>query len=666
MKSIFTFLFLLFSVLAQTQIVTIPDANFKAALIEDGVDTNSDGEIQVTEAEAITELDVHGESIADLTGIASFINITSLDCRFNDLTNLDLSANTVLITLNCRFNDLTNLDLSANTALITLDCKYNDLSSLDLSTNTALSILDCNGNDLSSLDLSANTALTNLDCSYNDLPSLDLSTNTALIVLDCHYNWSDFLSLNVSSCTNLTTLDCSYNNLSTLDVSLNTSLSYLNCKSNDITSIDLSALTNLTFFDGGYNSLATLDISSNTSLVTIDISSNNLTSIDLSNNIAVTDIDISYNDYAFIDFTNNILLEKIRCSGVDELVDLDLSSLSNLIDVYFFLNNKLESINIKNGNNTAITDSHFKATNNPLLTCIQVDNAAWSIANWTDVDPITSFSEDCSVADQTYVPDDNFEQALIDLGFDTTLDDYVTTNNINSIINLDVHDKSIADLTGIEDFTVLKALNVNGNLLSHINLDDNLNLEGLQCNGNNLSGIGLNNNTELNFLKCAGNQIEELDLSNNSDLVFLNSSANQLTSLDLRNGNNTAITNFFASDNPNLTCIYVDDATYSTTNWTNIDGASSFVEDEYACASLSIEQIVNSLEYNLYPNPITDVLTIKSVETIIKVFVFDSMGKQVMAVNDTTISFTNLPNGLYLVKILSKNGNIITKKIIKK
>ena len=30
----------------------------------------------------------------------------------------------------------------------------------------------------------------------------------------------------------------------------------------------------------------------------------------------------------------------------------------------------------------------------------------------------------------TYVPDDNFEQAIIDLGYDDTLDDFVLTQNI--------------------------------------------------------------------------------------------------------------------------------------------------------------------------------------------------------------------------------------------
>ena len=36
----------------------------------------------------------------------------------------------------------------------------------------------------------------------------------------------------------------------------------------------------------------------------------------------------------------------------------------------------------------------------------------------------------------TYIPDDNFEQALINLGYDNILDDYVLTANINTITHL--------------------------------------------------------------------------------------------------------------------------------------------------------------------------------------------------------------------------------------
>ena len=57
---------------------------------------------------------------------------------------------------------------------------------------------------------------------------------------------------------------------------------------------------------------------------------------------------------------------------------------------------------------------------------------------------------------QTYVPDDNFEQKLINLGYDTgPLDDFVPTANISSVINLFIGSSNISDLTGIEDFASL-------------------------------------------------------------------------------------------------------------------------------------------------------------------------------------------------------------------
>ena len=44
-----------------------------------------------------------------------------------------------------------------------------------------------------------------------------------------------------------------------------------------------------------------------------------------------------------------------------------------------------------------------------------------------------------SFAQQTYVPDDNFEQALINLGYDIEpLDDYVPTANIIGVEILDI------------------------------------------------------------------------------------------------------------------------------------------------------------------------------------------------------------------------------------
>ena len=146
---------------------------------------------------------------------------------------------------------------------------------------------------------------------------------------------------------------------------------------------------------------------------------------------------------------------------------------------------------------------------------------------------------------QTYVPDDNFEQELINLGYDNVLDDYVQTSNINTVTNLNVNSQNIADLTGIEDFTAL----------TH-----------LYCYDNQLTSLDVSQNTALTDLHCWSNQLTSLDVSNNTALTNLGCQDNQLTSLDLRNGNNTYFVYFYCKDNL-LYCIDVDDAYWSATNW---------------------------------------------------------------------------------------------------
>jgi hypothetical protein len=240
----------------------------------------------------------------------------------------------------------------------------------------------------------------------------------------------------------------------------------------------------------------------------------------------------------------------------------------------------------------------------------------------------------------TYVPDDNFEQALINLGYDNVLDDYVLTANIKTLETLDVgfgsgFNTQFTDLTGIEDFTALTYLNVSlnqltsldvsnntaltyldvtanhqltsldvsnntaleylvctDNQLTSLDVSNNPNLIEFWCSHNQLTSLDVSNNTALTYLnvslnqltsldvsqntaltdlRCSHNQLTSLDVSNNTDLYRLSCSHNQLTSLDVRNGNNVNITTFFTSSNPNLYCIDVDDSTWSTASWTNID-----------------------------------------------------------------------------------------------
>ena len=106
---------------------------------------------------------------------------------------------------------------------------------------------------------------------------------------------------------------------------------------------------------------------------------------------------------------------------------------------------------------------------------------------------------------QTYVPDDNFEQALINLGYDNALDDYVTTANISTVTSLDVNSQNISDLTGIEDFIALEYLFCYNNQLTNLNVSNNPALHHLYCFGNLLTTLDVSNSPCLNWQEPAFN-----------------------------------------------------------------------------------------------------------------------------------------------------------------
>jgi hypothetical protein len=376
---------------ANTQNVTIPDANFKAALVANAsINTNMDTEIQVIEASVFNgAINVSQLNITDLTGIEEFVALDYLDCSRNYISGLDVSANIALTYLDCSgnylpgssgFNGYNNdyvyyldtLDVSANIAITILKCNNNGLLSLNTTGLTALTYIDCSFNSRlyfapmwaapvlyhsSSplLNFSSNTALTYLNCSSNALSSLDVSENTALTYLDCsNYNWTEDEIMVEDGVT-----------LSSLNLSANTALTYLNCIGNVLSSLDLSTCNELTFLDCSYNQLTSLDVSACTALTILDCTYNQLTSLDVSANTALT---------------------YLEC-----------------------FNNQLTSLDVKNGNNINMVT--FSAFVNPNLSCIEVDDVAWSNSNWANnINATASFSLNCSGAG---ISDINESKALM-------------------------------------------------------------------------------------------------------------------------------------------------------------------------------------------------------------------------------------------------------------
>ncbi len=163
--------------LAPECLVTITDENFKIYLIENfDINTNGDGEIQCEEAEAFTgTIECNGLNIADMTGLESFVNITSLFCNDNNLTQINITKNTQLTQLNCSNNALVSLNTSAISVLQELYCFGNQMTNLNIANNKSLEVLACNDNMLTDLDISQNPSLYQIWCHNNTLTSLNLA-----------------------------------------------------------------------------------------------------------------------------------------------------------------------------------------------------------------------------------------------------------------------------------------------------------------------------------------------------------------------------------------------------------------------------------------------------------------------------------------------------------
>ena len=643
---------------AGAQNVTIPDANFKAYLVNNSaINTNSDTEIQVSEAQAFTgSIICPSLSISDLTGIEAFSALNELHCGSNSLTNLNISQNTALTILNCSYNQLTSLDLSQNSNLYYFICNSNALTNLDVSYCSALSTLECAYNDLTSLDVSTNLALTRLYCYGNTITTLYVTNNTAL-----------------------TKLYCGNNPLSSLNVSNNTALIELGCENTFLSGgLDVSNNTALVLFYCNNSQLSSLDVTNNTALVELGCSANQISTLDLSNNVALELIGCQGNQLTSLDLSNNTNLVNILCFN-NQITSLDVSANSAIVYLQCYAN-QLTSLNVANGNNTGIANNNFRINDNPDLTCVEVDDAAWSTANWTAwVDVQTAFSENCAGGPCVVtIPDANFKTYLVgNTAINTNSDTEIQCSEASAFSGMiDCSNMDIEDLTGIEAFTNLTALKCQGNLLTSMDLSANTSLSLLHCYVNDLTALDLSANTALTSVDCGNNEITALDLSANTDLAYLHCGYNQITSLNLSgntslntlycqnnqlislniaNGNNTSWGNFTALNNPDLTCIQVDDAAWSAVNWAaSINGQASFSED---CENVGLEVHTDFAVMSLFPNPGRDVLTIQTDVVVTGINIHSASGAKVLESRAKDVDVSHLLPGVYFLTISTENTN---------
>ena len=344
-------LFFLNTGLSFSQTTPIPDSNFEQALIDLSIDTNGlNGNILNTDAHAVTNLDVSGRNIRNLSGINAFVNLQTLNCAVNSLTELNISDNPELIELTAFENRIININLSLNTKLKVVSFNSNLLNTIDVSGSLGLEELYLNLNNLEELDVTNNLNLKHLGCYSNNLANIDLTANPGLTVV--HIGDNNLSTLNISQNVNLEVLTCQDNSLSDLFCATNSFLNYLDCRNNQMNSLNIGA---------------------NPELESVFLGNNSLNEMDLVGASKLKQLYAPYNKISNLNLAHNFFLERVNIEG-----------------------NNIERLDLRNGNNENIQE--FILKENQSISCILVDDArAPYLSNWV-VCPTCVFvenEEDC-------------------------------------------------------------------------------------------------------------------------------------------------------------------------------------------------------------------------------------------------------------------------------
>ena len=137
------------------------------------------------------------------------------------------------------------------------------------------------------------------------------------------------------------------------------------------------------------------------------------------------------------------------------------------------------------------------------------------------------------------VPDKTFREYLLKQ-FDKDGNGVLTPAERYAVTEIDVENKYISNLSGLQFFPNLKVLNCSHNRLTSLDVSKNTVLQELVCWENQLTSLDVSQNTALQELACFENQLTSLDVSQNPALQKLNCGHNRLTELDV--SKNTELT----------------------------------------------------------------------------------------------------------------------------
>jgi len=393
-----------FCLYAQT--LTFEDQDFLDALLAEGIDSNNDSLIQVSEAESVYDLEIIGKDFKSVVGIEGFVNLEYLFIFSNDLIDtIDVLELPSLKSFRLGENiELQSIVVSGHPSLEEIffsgvngaDDNLNQLNISNIPTLNKIRLQQLRV--LESLEIYANNNLEELLIHHNDLiPVVDVSDLKSLVKLE---------------------LDGSFNEIITGQLPL---LEEYRWNLNDPKELDLTLYPKLKklYIQPQYSNITNVEISDNSTLEELYIQ-------------------IFFNLHT-IKCNNLSSLQRIWVQDSHDLKTVELDSLSVINEVYFQGNSNISELTIKNALEleklTFLADKvrNYTLYNLPMMTDLKIGSSRIEALDLSTLNALTNLELTSSSIEQLYIKNNTNEN--LDCTDCSSLD-FICSDDIDTFKNL--------------------------------------------------------------------------------------------------------------------------------------------------------------------------------------------------------------------------------------
>lgn len=584
--------------ISNTSISNLNIDNGKLLSLINANNTNIDS-LNISHVDAIKSISINNTPFLNNIALGNTNNLKNIDISDSNISSLNLLSVPNLKKLIANNTKISNILLSNTDNLEYLYIHDNqNLNRLDLGTLNNLIEINISNTSIDNLDLSQSINLEQVQSRGSSVSEIDLRDSPKIEFINVSNN-SNLLNLYLGDTENLTELIANKTGI-TNDLRLENALNLktLQLSNSNVRSLNLS----------NSPELSTLDITNIPNLRQLEIASINSKDIDLTGNSNLESINILDTDISYLITSGLYNLKDIRANNT-LLKEIDLSNLS-----------KLESVNFEN--NPELNE--IKLLNNPNLSDLIVSNT------------------------------------LIDsLEIDKNMPIERLHAQNTKLTSLDLSDHEILEDIKISDNSNLNYLNLSDTNVSEVNLDGVGQLEEFLSNNTKLKKLNVSGAPNLLILEINNNLLTDIDLSNNLNLTKIDLSYNkQISNIDTFNSNKIESINIKDTSIKNLNSLPLEYIQYLNANNTDIKqldlSRSSFIRELYLrntdISELLINQSTTIESIDISNTPIT------------KLNIFHRENLKKFHANNTKLSSINLSYSNNLEEI-NVNNNLNLKTL---